>query len=309
MGDTSGKRRAALDALAALDVCLECGGPVEHGHHVVPRSRGGTVTVPLCSKCHGKAHNQTTIGLGLERKRLRCFAGEIDRTAAGIDYGYRPTAEGGIERDDGGEWDTLQRIFALHDEGFGVRAITKKLIEGGVLGRKGQALESSNLAALIRKSGRECKVKPDGGPRGLHPKTLAAREVARELRRQGRTYEQIAEVLRSRFPGPAWQASRICYLVDPPKAKRALVRHQRQPNRRPDSYVMAELAVRALRSEGLSIPRIATVLRQTTVATASGRPWSAKGVEAILLKKYPTDLIVGADAPGRAFAGIPMRLL
>ena len=27
-----------------------------HDHHVVPRSRGGTKTVPLCGECHGKAH-------------------------------------------------------------------------------------------------------------------------------------------------------------------------------------------------------------------------------------------------------------
>ncbi len=27
-----------------------------HNHHVVPRSRGGTKTVPLCEGCHGKAH-------------------------------------------------------------------------------------------------------------------------------------------------------------------------------------------------------------------------------------------------------------
>ena len=38
--------------------CLECGAPSEHDHHVVPRSRGGTVTVPLCVECHAKAHHR-----------------------------------------------------------------------------------------------------------------------------------------------------------------------------------------------------------------------------------------------------------
>ena len=36
--------------------CFECGKPASHAHHVVPRSEGGTRTVPLCSECHGKVH-------------------------------------------------------------------------------------------------------------------------------------------------------------------------------------------------------------------------------------------------------------
>ena len=37
--------------------CFECGSPAEVDHHVVPRSRGGTKTVPLCGRCHGRAHH------------------------------------------------------------------------------------------------------------------------------------------------------------------------------------------------------------------------------------------------------------
>lgn len=40
-------------------ICFECGELSElHNHHVVPRSRGGTKTVPLCNKCHSKAHHR-----------------------------------------------------------------------------------------------------------------------------------------------------------------------------------------------------------------------------------------------------------
>lgn len=39
--------------------CWECGCESEtHDHHVVPKSRGGTRTVPLCVKCHSKAHHR-----------------------------------------------------------------------------------------------------------------------------------------------------------------------------------------------------------------------------------------------------------
>lgn len=43
-----------------IDQCFECeiiGVPI-HQHHVVPRSRGGTKTIPLCEPCHSKAHHR-----------------------------------------------------------------------------------------------------------------------------------------------------------------------------------------------------------------------------------------------------------
>jgi phage FluMu protein gp41 len=37
--------------------CFECGAPKEEMHHVVPKSKGGKRTLPLCVDCHGKAHD------------------------------------------------------------------------------------------------------------------------------------------------------------------------------------------------------------------------------------------------------------
>ena len=39
--------------------CWECGAETEdlHDHRVIPRSRGGMKTVPICTSCHGKAHH------------------------------------------------------------------------------------------------------------------------------------------------------------------------------------------------------------------------------------------------------------
>ena len=58
--------------------CFECGELASMEHHVVPQSRGGTKTVPLCGECHGKAHhtdrNMDTSRLvreGLARARAR----------------------------------------------------------------------------------------------------------------------------------------------------------------------------------------------------------------------------------------------
>jgi hypothetical protein len=38
-------------------ICFECGCDENiHDHHVVPKSKGGTKTIPLCSNCHSIVH-------------------------------------------------------------------------------------------------------------------------------------------------------------------------------------------------------------------------------------------------------------
>jgi 5-methylcytosine-specific restriction endonuclease McrA len=46
--------------------CFECGAPAAHQHHVVPRSLGGTKTVPLCEGCHGKVHGRRHLVVKIE---------------------------------------------------------------------------------------------------------------------------------------------------------------------------------------------------------------------------------------------------
>ena len=41
-----------------LDKCFECGGLKDDMHHVIPKSKGGTKTIPLCAKCHGLIHDK-----------------------------------------------------------------------------------------------------------------------------------------------------------------------------------------------------------------------------------------------------------
>jgi len=50
--------------------CFECGGTAAHDHHVVPRSLGGTKTVPLCEGCHGKVHGTNMKTSALSRLGL-----------------------------------------------------------------------------------------------------------------------------------------------------------------------------------------------------------------------------------------------
>lgn len=54
-------------------VCFECNSEEDiHEHHVVPESKGGTKTIPLCGKCHGFVHNKVFLDVSyLTREGLR----------------------------------------------------------------------------------------------------------------------------------------------------------------------------------------------------------------------------------------------
>ena len=60
------------------DECFECGEPMGEMHHVIPRSRGGTKTLPLCVECHCKVHglknrpeHRRLVLEGLEKAKAR----------------------------------------------------------------------------------------------------------------------------------------------------------------------------------------------------------------------------------------------
>lgn len=57
-------------------LCFECGSCENiHNHHVVPKIKGGTKTIPLCQLCHSKVHGehmlkiQTLAKMGRRKKR------------------------------------------------------------------------------------------------------------------------------------------------------------------------------------------------------------------------------------------------
>jgi formate-dependent nitrite reductase cytochrome c552 subunit len=42
-----------------IKTCFECGSTENiENHHVVPRSKGGKKTIPLCARCHDKVHHR-----------------------------------------------------------------------------------------------------------------------------------------------------------------------------------------------------------------------------------------------------------
>jgi len=59
-----------------LTICFECGAPKKDMHHIIPKSKGGKKTIPLCAKCHGLVHDRDFVKHrqlqkeGIERAKL-----------------------------------------------------------------------------------------------------------------------------------------------------------------------------------------------------------------------------------------------
>ena len=118
--------------------CFECGSNEElHFHHVIPKSRGGTRTVPLCLECHGKAHNKKMasgklIKEGMARHRQEGRAlGRPDL----IRYGYANEDGKLVPRPD--EMAVINQAVKLRKLGYSYRQVADELNETGRRNRIG----------------------------------------------------------------------------------------------------------------------------------------------------------------------------
>ena len=98
-------------------VCFECEAPVECFHHVIPRSKGGKMTIPLCNKCHGLVHDMNMV-------KSRTLAKEGIRKAKerGVYLGRKK----GTKEDKIKFLSKHQDIVSLINKGVTVRSISKQ---------------------------------------------------------------------------------------------------------------------------------------------------------------------------------------
>ncbi len=108
-----------------MEACWECGevGEVHH-HHPVPKSRGGTRTIPLCLSCHGKAHEVRMSTSALVREALQKAK---DR---GVVLGAPPYGTSSEEAA------TIELMLAMRSRGETFRAIIAELNRRGIKPQK-----------------------------------------------------------------------------------------------------------------------------------------------------------------------------
>jgi hypothetical protein len=146
-----------------MEACWECGtvGEVHH-HHPVPKSRGGTRTIPLCLLCHGKAHGRdggmTTAALTKEALARRRARGQISGNAPlGMKLG--PDGVKLVVNPD--EVPFLTRALALLRADTSVRATAAILSQEGYRTRKGGPIQATTIHRLKKHYKADLLTEPD----------------------------------------------------------------------------------------------------------------------------------------------------
>ena len=134
--------------------CFECDEPADHQHHVVPRSMGGTRTIPLCALCHATVHDTGITTSDLTARALRAKASRGEYTGGpNVPYGYRVSADGVHLEEHATEQMVIATIREYRAAGLSLRKISVKLIEHGFTPRKGPKF-SPNTINRVAKSQR-----------------------------------------------------------------------------------------------------------------------------------------------------------
>jgi pyridoxal biosynthesis lyase PdxS len=130
--------------------CFECGKPATEHHHVVPRSLGGTRTVPLCCGCHDMAHDMRRHHGrgGLTARALQAKRTRGERVGA-VRYGYRLAPDGRTEIEDEDEQAVITEARRLRAEGLSLRRVADELARIGMRTRNGRRFEHHSIARMV----------------------------------------------------------------------------------------------------------------------------------------------------------------
>ena len=146
-----------------MEACWECStvGEVHH-HHPVPKSRGGTRTIPLCLLCHGKAHGRdgamTTSALTKEALARRRARGELTGRAP---LGRKLSPDGVKLVVNPDEMPLLTRALALLRAGAPVRTVAETLSQEGYRTRKGGPIQATTIQRLKKHYKADLLTEPD----------------------------------------------------------------------------------------------------------------------------------------------------
>lgn len=132
--------------------CFECEMESDclHNHHVVPRSLGGTKTVPLCEKCHGLVHGRRLNTSELTRAALQKRIKEGKKVGSIPPYGYK--FEGQLVVPNEEEQKIIKLVKKLKDEKRGATNIANILDKNKVpsRGKKWHARSVLNIFKILR---------------------------------------------------------------------------------------------------------------------------------------------------------------
>ena len=126
--------------------CFECDEPADHQHHVVPRSMGGTRTIPLCALCHATVHDTGITTSDLTARAMRAKAARGEYIGGQTPYGYRVASCGVLLEEDEYEQSAIAEMVRLRAQGLSIRKVADRLTLNGFMSRTGRAVSKSSVA-------------------------------------------------------------------------------------------------------------------------------------------------------------------
>ena len=133
------------------EACFECGDEAQHQHHVVPRSLGGTKTVPVCVTCHGLIHSREAMAHPeLTRKALQYKKAQGQRVGT-VPFGFKLAKNGVRLIPDQRQQQLLSWMRRQRERGITLQAICDELERVGDRTAKGlRTWEKTTVHRLVR---------------------------------------------------------------------------------------------------------------------------------------------------------------
>lgn len=119
--------------------CFECGSPADHEHHVIPRSLGGTKTVPLCERCHGLVHDRRLTTRHLTRAAMARKASRGEFTGGEAPFGWTLATDGVALVPNESEQEVIRIALGMRACGWSMREIGVGLDDRGFRTRRGKS--------------------------------------------------------------------------------------------------------------------------------------------------------------------------
>ena len=131
--------------------CFECGETknLQH-HHVVPRSLGGTKTIPLCERCHGLVHSKDFTSTGvLTAAAMATLKAAGKYTGGYVPFGCKVAADGVTLTECPAEQATIAAARRLRGQGLSLRKVAAELAAQGMTNRNGKPFDPHSIADMM----------------------------------------------------------------------------------------------------------------------------------------------------------------
>ena len=131
--------------------CFECRRKAAYRHHVIPKSRGGKKTVPLCWRCHSLVHGRRALDTAeLTRIALQHLRASGMKTGGDVPFGYR-ARQGKLYRD-AKDQEAVRLVLGLRKKGGSLRDICRDLASAGITPKRGGAWHPTAVSRIVERA-------------------------------------------------------------------------------------------------------------------------------------------------------------